>query len=430
MLGCIGCEYTRYSRVKTAAEDGGEAGFLETLLVGPLPWILEVCHVLGLIVGGVEIVDSAYQTRIHDGEVLIGESHVDYERGFVAVKQFDELGHAVSINYVGTDIGFADSLDHSLTLGTCAWSYDYLGEYVGMLGAFVGYDGTNAAGSDDYYFCHIIKLSPADVTQRRHCMSWSRVCGNWWLVAWASEETEQIEKQVDKVKIEAQRADSGEVTGHAWGRVLCHLLDFLCVPCGEAYEDKHSGTWDNPSESVAVGEDVDHRGDDEAYERVKQEVAPLGEILCGEVAIDAHGSECAGADKEGLGYWCGCIYYKYGCECQTVERGKHIEEQCSRGRWHLADTGREGEHNHELGDEETPVEPWVGGHELHVWHAAGAEHGEKRGHEQAKCHLEIDTLHHGWCKTHCLGGVVITSAVVRGRGGSVIVHLLKRMVNC
>ncbi len=37
MLGCIGCEYTRYSRVKTAAEDGGEAGFLETLLVGPLP---------------------------------------------------------------------------------------------------------------------------------------------------------------------------------------------------------------------------------------------------------------------------------------------------------------------------------------------------------------------------------------------------------
>ena len=51
-----------------------------------------------------------------------------------------------------------------------------------------------------------------------------------------------------------------------------------------------------------MGEDVDHRGDDEAYERVKQEVAPLGEILCGEVAIDAHGSECAGADKEGLGY--------------------------------------------------------------------------------------------------------------------------------
>jgi len=79
-----------------------------------------VCHVLGLIVGGVEIVDSAYQTRVHDGEVLIGESHVDYERGFVAVKQFDELGHAVGVNYVGTDIGFADSLDHSLTLGTCA----------------------------------------------------------------------------------------------------------------------------------------------------------------------------------------------------------------------------------------------------------------------------------------------------------------------
>ena len=73
-------------------------------------------HVFGFVVCSVEIIDSAYQAGIHDGEILIGERYVDHERRFVTVEELDKLGNAVGIYHVGREVGFADFLDNVLAL--------------------------------------------------------------------------------------------------------------------------------------------------------------------------------------------------------------------------------------------------------------------------------------------------------------------------
>ncbi len=79
MLGSIGGEDTRYTRIETTTKDSSETCVLEAFLISPLPGVFEMSHILGLIVGGVEIVDSADQAGIHNGEILIGEGDIDHE---------------------------------------------------------------------------------------------------------------------------------------------------------------------------------------------------------------------------------------------------------------------------------------------------------------------------------------------------------------
>lgn len=81
-------------------------------------------------------------------------------------------------------------------------------------------------------------------------------CG---LVSAVAEEAEQIEEQVDEVKIECQRADCGDFAHLRRVAVLHHLFDFLGVPCGEADEDCHAGKRNQPFKDAAAHEDVDKR---------------------------------------------------------------------------------------------------------------------------------------------------------------------------
>ena len=56
--------------------------------------------ILGLVVGGVEIVDSGLQAGFHDGEVLVGESHNDADVGAVPLEECRELLHIVGVHLV------------------------------------------------------------------------------------------------------------------------------------------------------------------------------------------------------------------------------------------------------------------------------------------------------------------------------------------
>lgn len=47
--------------------------------------------ILGLVVGGVEVIDTAFQTCLHDGEILIGEGDVDADVRAVTVEKFHQL---------------------------------------------------------------------------------------------------------------------------------------------------------------------------------------------------------------------------------------------------------------------------------------------------------------------------------------------------
>ena len=60
-----------YAWIETATEDSAETSLLETLAVSPLPRVLEVCLILWLVVGCVEIVTATSKTSFHDGEILI-----------------------------------------------------------------------------------------------------------------------------------------------------------------------------------------------------------------------------------------------------------------------------------------------------------------------------------------------------------------------
>ncbi len=98
VLGGIGREDRRDARVKAAAEDRREPRLLEAVLVGPLPRILEMGLVLGLVVGRVEVVAAAFEAGVHDRQVLVRQRHVDHDIGLEGAEQFAEFGDAVGIH--------------------------------------------------------------------------------------------------------------------------------------------------------------------------------------------------------------------------------------------------------------------------------------------------------------------------------------------
>ena len=104
MLGSIGSEDRSHAWVEATAEDSGEASFLETLTISPLPAVFEVRFILWLVVGSVHIVDTSFETGIHDGEVLIRESKVDTKLRLELLHQCHESRDIVSIDRCSSDV--------------------------------------------------------------------------------------------------------------------------------------------------------------------------------------------------------------------------------------------------------------------------------------------------------------------------------------
>ena len=150
--------HSRYAWVEAAAEDCSQSSFLETVAVGPLPAVFKVGFVARLIVGRVEVVYSAFKASVHDGQVLVWESHVDNDVGAVPVEQVNKLLHAVGIHAVGGHVVFAYGTSHGITLAAGARGYYNLVEHVGVLCALVGNYCAHAASSDNQYLAHFFVL--------------------------------------------------------------------------------------------------------------------------------------------------------------------------------------------------------------------------------------------------------------------------------
>ena len=149
MLGGIGRIYTAHARVEAATENGGQAGFLEALLVGPLPAVFEVGHVLGLVVGRVQIVDTRFQTGFHDSQVLIGQGNVDDDFGLEAIEERNQFVHIVCIYLSGFDIGITDGFHDGVAFRLRAAGNHDFGEHVRILSYFVCNDGSYTACTDN-----------------------------------------------------------------------------------------------------------------------------------------------------------------------------------------------------------------------------------------------------------------------------------------
>ena len=76
---CVGSEYLRYTRVEPAAKDCSESCLLELLFVSPLPAVFKVRFVLWLVVSSIQIVATACQTSLHNGEVLVWQRKVYHQ---------------------------------------------------------------------------------------------------------------------------------------------------------------------------------------------------------------------------------------------------------------------------------------------------------------------------------------------------------------
>ena len=177
MLLGVGAVSLGDTRVKAAAQQGGEAGFLKLLGVGPLPAVIKVGReagflaallvdgtpfrvvgVLRLIVGGVHVVDAAGKARVHDGQVLIGQGDVHHQVRLVGLDEGNDLFGLVGVHLGGGDLGggLGGQLGGQLVtlcLGT-AGDAD-LGEHFGHLAALVDGNGGHAAAADDQNFAHI-----------------------------------------------------------------------------------------------------------------------------------------------------------------------------------------------------------------------------------------------------------------------------------
>ncbi len=157
MLKRPGGENIGDAGIEAGAEKGGEAGFLELLLIGPLPGILELRDVERLVVRGVHVVNAGLEAGVHEVEILVGEGDVDEQlrAGFL-----DERGGFVGV--IGIDLGGGDFAAGAgfhgggdvVAFGKGARGQGDLAESSGKHGAFVGDDAADPAGSDDEDVVH------------------------------------------------------------------------------------------------------------------------------------------------------------------------------------------------------------------------------------------------------------------------------------
>ena len=116
VLGGIGREDSRHTRIETATEDCRQTGLLEAILVSPLPRILELGLILRLVVGRIEVVATTLEAGIHDRQVLIRKGNIHHNIGLKGAEQLAQFGHAVGIDLGGLHAVATNHGSHSIAL--------------------------------------------------------------------------------------------------------------------------------------------------------------------------------------------------------------------------------------------------------------------------------------------------------------------------
>ena len=154
----ISGKHAGHTGVETASQNGAKASLLEAFTVGPLPAVFEMSLILGLIVGGIQIVATGLQTGFHDGEVLIRQGQVHHNVGLVGAKQLHKLFHAVRIHLCRLHVCSVLLVQHisqcvALLFGA-AGNHDF-GKHFRILAHLMCRNRSHASGSDNQYFSHI-----------------------------------------------------------------------------------------------------------------------------------------------------------------------------------------------------------------------------------------------------------------------------------
>ena len=95
----VGAINVRLARIEAAAQDRHDPLLGELLMIRPLILVGELGLVARLVVGGVHVVHAGLQARIHDGEILIRQRHVDDQVGLDLLDQRDRF-----LDVVGVDL--------------------------------------------------------------------------------------------------------------------------------------------------------------------------------------------------------------------------------------------------------------------------------------------------------------------------------------
>lgn len=151
MLLRISREHTSYTRVKAAAEQRGNSGFLESFFVRPLPGILEFSSILWFIVGGIHIMHSRCQTSIHNGQVLIWESDINNDIRLEALDQFNDLVRVICIELSSRNLRLASGqfIFQSITFRKGSARDTDLFKYIRVLTAFMHNNTCYAASANN-----------------------------------------------------------------------------------------------------------------------------------------------------------------------------------------------------------------------------------------------------------------------------------------
>ena len=159
MLGSISCIDTGYAGVETTPQDGAKTSPLETLAVSPLPAVFKVSLILRLVVGGIHIVTTCLQASLHDGEVLIRQSQVDNQLGFVGTHKLDQLLYAISIHLSSLNLCAILLVQHISQVNTflfCTTGNHHLCEHITVLAYLVCSHCGYTASTDNKYSSHSI----------------------------------------------------------------------------------------------------------------------------------------------------------------------------------------------------------------------------------------------------------------------------------
>lgn len=116
-----------------------------------------------------------------------------------------------------------------------------------------------------------------------------------------SEDAEEVDKQVDEVKVEGESTQEGYFLSSfsCIGSLHKHLFDLLGVISGETYEDKYTDIANHQVETSALDEEhVDQCGNDDA-DKCHQQILTHGrQVGLGGITDDSHCRKGSCRDEE------------------------------------------------------------------------------------------------------------------------------------
>ena len=151
VFGEVSGEQVGRPGVETTAQDRRQASLLEPVLVGPLPLVFEPGGIAGFVVGSVQVVHASGQAGVHDGEVLVGQGHVDHQLWLLALQQGGQFLDIVGVHLCGGNWAVQLGGDGP-AFRLVAAGQDDIRKHFWQLRAFVGDDSTHAAGTNDHDF--------------------------------------------------------------------------------------------------------------------------------------------------------------------------------------------------------------------------------------------------------------------------------------